>query len=528
MTKWHYILVYFASLLFFVALSFLQKTPGYMDAAYYYSIAQQLALGKGATEPFIWNYLANPITIPTPAFTYWMPLASILAYIGMITVHSTSFVAARVLFIPLAALIPVFSIYFNFLYSNNKTLAFSAGLLGLASGYYLPYLTITETFIPYFVLGSVYLIISFQILKNGFYNKEKMSLVFLLGCVAGLTNLTRSDGILWLIGAWIIVCFISLSGEKRAAKRNLLIAISVFGYIIIISPWLIHNLIQFGFPFPPGSNLAIYFTNYNDLFIYPINSINFEHLISSGMINFLQNRLTAVVTNLDSVFLVTGGIVLFPFICAGIWKLRKEKLVQFSLIMFGLDFVLMSFVFPFAGERGGFFHEMTALQCFFWGLTPIGFEYLIGKLATIRNWKSERAFHLFGVTLLSIVVILSLFIFVNKVTGLNNGTTQWNYETYEFIKVDAFLKNSGATPDQRVMVNDSPLYYSTTGRGAIQMISGTIEGVVSAMDQFNVSYLLIDKDHTAVFDSLYNTNEDSGKFKYLFRVDDYVVYTLVN
>ena len=43
-----------------------QAVPGYMDAEYYYSGALRLANGDGFTEPYLWNYLDNPVGIAAP------------------------------------------------------------------------------------------------------------------------------------------------------------------------------------------------------------------------------------------------------------------------------------------------------------------------------------------------------------------------------------------------------------------------------------------------------------------------------
>ncbi len=48
--------------------------PGYRDACYYTVGAQQLAAGRGFTEPFIWNYLDDPQSLPRPSHQYWMML----------------------------------------------------------------------------------------------------------------------------------------------------------------------------------------------------------------------------------------------------------------------------------------------------------------------------------------------------------------------------------------------------------------------------------------------------------------------
>src|SRR4051794_17966903 len=56
--------------------------PGYIDAYYYFNGGTFIAQGQW-TEPYLWNYVAPPPMLPTPAFGYWQPLASMLAALGI-------------------------------------------------------------------------------------------------------------------------------------------------------------------------------------------------------------------------------------------------------------------------------------------------------------------------------------------------------------------------------------------------------------------------------------------------------------
>ena len=47
----------------FVAASFIHE-PGYLDDAYYFGGALRLAQGHGLSEPYLWNYLGSPTTLP--------------------------------------------------------------------------------------------------------------------------------------------------------------------------------------------------------------------------------------------------------------------------------------------------------------------------------------------------------------------------------------------------------------------------------------------------------------------------------
>src|SRR3990170_6977291 len=78
------------------------RVPGYMDADYYYANARQVVEGEGLHEPFLWNYLDDPVGLPHPSFLYWMPLASLVASVSM-AIAGEWFRAAQAPFILITA-----------------------------------------------------------------------------------------------------------------------------------------------------------------------------------------------------------------------------------------------------------------------------------------------------------------------------------------------------------------------------------------------------------------------------------------
>src|ERR1044071_5600910 len=68
----HYAILFGIGLIVPFTVSRFQSLPGYMDADYYFSGGVQLAEGHGFTEPYLWNYLDDPVSLPHPSHTYWM------------------------------------------------------------------------------------------------------------------------------------------------------------------------------------------------------------------------------------------------------------------------------------------------------------------------------------------------------------------------------------------------------------------------------------------------------------------------
>ena len=61
----------------------------------------------------------------------------------------------------------------------------------------------------------------------------------------------------------------------------------------------------------------------------------------------------------------------------------------------------MTFVFPFAGARGAFFHAGAALQPMWWTLAPFGLESMLAVPEKTRNWGNDQTIGLYSEALSS-------------------------------------------------------------------------------------------------------------------------------
>src|SRR5262249_21553258 len=112
--------------------------PGYMDSAYYYHVAANLASGRGLVEDFIWNYLSGMPDLPAPANLYWMPLTSFVATPGM-KLLEPSFRAAQMPFILLASFVPLMTFWLGLRLLGDGRPALLAAFLTLFAGFYFGY-----------------------------------------------------------------------------------------------------------------------------------------------------------------------------------------------------------------------------------------------------------------------------------------------------------------------------------------------------------------------------------------------------
>jgi len=204
MRKQDLCLLYFLAFIILALTFIFQSNPGYMDSEFYYLGGRQII--QGSMEiPVIWNYLDNPTNLPNPIFSYWMPFPSIVSALSMI-LFGPSFFGSRILILILAAGLAPLTYLFSYKITTNRFTSIMAGSMAILSGYYLKFLTIPETILPYMILGILYFYIFARITSGG-YEKDVNSKDFLfLGLITGLLHLTRADGFNASVGRKNLLC----------------------------------------------------------------------------------------------------------------------------------------------------------------------------------------------------------------------------------------------------------------------------------------------------------------------------------
>ncbi|MCS7009911.1 MAG: hypothetical protein NZL98_00900 [Anaerolineales bacterium] len=457
-----------------------QKAPGYLDADYYYATGLQLAQGRGFSEPFLWNYLDEPAGLPHPSHAYWMPLVSLLAAGVPALFHNASWFLTRVPFFLIAALVSPLTAALAFALHRNRSLALTSGLLAIFSGLYLPFLTTTDAFGVYMVLGGLF----FLLLAQGDVSPPRW--VFpALGLVVGLMHLARTDGILWLLLALLGVWKFSARQRFSLACRASAVALFLGGYLLVMAPWFGRNLLVFGQILAPGGAKMFWLTAYDQIFAYPSDFLTFEFWIASGWQSILQARWWALGLNLATLFAVQGGVFLLPLAIAGGWELRRDPLVRLAFFSWALLFALMTFIFPFAGARGGYFHAASAFQPILWALTPLGLERLVRWGQSRRGWDGAQA---------STVLRLGLVFLAVSLTGtaLLLRLPTWNDEAHRYRQIAARLVERGAQTGDVVIVSNPPGFYLVSGLAAIAVPDGDSKTLLQLARRYGASYLILE------------------------------------
>jgi len=530
MKKRFYFFLFLTALVVNLAAAFLQPVPGYMDADYYYSGGIQLANGKGFNEPFIWNYLDNPQGIPHPSHTYWMPLASILAAAGMVLTRSTNFFSARLFLILLACAIPLLTAIIAYTMTHRQESSLLAGVLAIFSGFYLLYTSDTETFAIYMVFGSLFILVANQLIHN---RKPAFGYFFLLGLIAGVMHLARADGIIWfgvagLVALWRWSRYFHDSNHKGTILKGIGILASVLaGYLILMFPWYFRNLNLYGSLFSPAGSHTLWLTNYDQMFNYPANSLNFNNWFNNGLGQALQVRLDSLKTNLETTLAIQGEIFLLPLMLVGLWRLKKEWCVILAIGMWLITLLVMTFIFPFAGERGGFFHSGAAVQPVFWAVVSPGLEGFVSLGMRWRNWNRASAMRFLGVGLVFLSILLTGTLFYERVLGSDPGKIAWQTSWEQYTAVGQTLSRFGAAPDSIVMVNNPPGYFVATGHSALVIPNGNEQTSLEVANRYGASFLILEKDHVNGLNDLYMHPGDRPGLKYLCSVGQIYLFKIL-
>jgi len=498
--------------------------PGTMDADYYQAGGMQLAKGDGFSVPFLWNYLDDPAGLPHPSHTYWMPLTSLLVWVGMILSGSLDFEKSRIIFILLSCLLPPLTASLGYRLSKSKYVALLAGAFSVFSGFYFPFLATSDSFPLYWLFG---IWIFYALPESG--EEIRKGKIIVLGMVVGLMHLTRSDGLFWFALAFLWLLFFNRFGSSAKERFTALFrgwGLLVFGYLIVMGPWMARNFLVFGSPFNPHLSRSLWIIDYNEMFLFPADGLTFQHWLSQGWQSILHARWWAAGINLQRALAEQSLIFLVPFILAGWYALRKDQRVMFFASAWGMTFFAMSFLFPFAGARGGFFHACAAIQPVIFVLAAVGIDRFVRWGVRKRGWQDSQAHVVFGATFVFFALAITGFVSVRQVYDLKTHENVWGKTERAYRAIDRRLVSLGASKHDVVMVNNPPGYSLMTGRKSIVVPDGGIGSLMQAAESFGADYLILDKNIPEELTGLYNHSETHSKIHLLESFQDFNIYRI--
>ncbi len=494
--------------------------PGYFDAYYYYDVAENLHGGRGFVVDFIWNYLDDPPTVTHPSNLYWMPLPSILAYLSFVLLGST-YRASQVPFILLSALPPLLAYYLSLRLFGKVRYGLMAGLLTIFSGFYLAYWVSPDNFTPFAVSASLALLLMAQGVSRPAY-------FGLSGLCIGLSHLARADGVL----LWAVLIFVLIADLKRKddqggpwRKREALIslALALGGYLLVMAPWFWRNWQVAGTPLPGAGTKTIFLRSYDDIFSYS-KRLDWANYLAWGWRAILASKLRAAVHNL---LVILGGLQFYlaPFAFLGLWQIRGRREYRPFFIYAPLLYLLMTLAFTFPSMRGSTLHSSAALLPFFLAVTPVGIEEAVKFVARWRRtWHLPTALAFFQAGFTFLALLISLFLYSQSLffsTSPEPIMPLWNERDTIYLQVA-----QGLEEDVPVMVVDPPAYYYFTHGPALAIPNEDIEVVLEAAHRYGARYLILERDHPAPLNDLYEGEVSHPSLNLLRTLTDPLGYAV--
>jgi hypothetical protein len=486
-----------------------------MDADYYFAGGIQLAQGRGFTEPYIWNYLSDPQGLPHPSHTYWMPLASIVSALGMWITGQTTYAAGRLPFILLSACVPLLTATLAFDISRQTRLAMISGWLTIFSLYYAPFMPVPDNYALFMLLGGTFLLLA---------PRNQRWIPFVLGALAGLMTLARSDGLLWLGLAGLTVLWrFPLSLRERVGVRVIPAGLLILlGYLMTMGFWHVRNMSLFDSFMTPGSGRLLWLQSYNETFIYPPENLTREGFMQAGWDQALQNRIRAFGSNLGNAFAAQGEIFLFPLILIGLWQLRRDLRTRIVVTGWLILFAVMTVIFPFAGSRGSFFHAGAAFQPYWWVAAPIGLDAVVSWLRGRGRFTDENAPHVFQGIIVLLAILMTAYLVNFRVIA-----SGWAEDDSVYALVEEKFLDNGISPQDVVIVRNPPGYFISSGRRAIALPYGNKHTILQVAERYGADYLVLEKGGTfATIQDLYDDPRGNPAFVYLGEVDEAKLYRI--
>ena len=479
--------------------------PPYMDAAYYAVGGRELAAGRGFNEPFVWNYLDAPASLPHPGYLYWMPLPALLAGLGGWP-SGGAWRGLQVPFLLLAALLPLLAYAVAWSFSQNRRHAWAAGLLMLLGGFYAPYWTLPESFTPYALVGGVTLWQMGSLREGDGAWKQAL----LIGGLTGLAHLTRADGPLLLLVALLVVLGRRERGTGKATLR--LLTALLGGYLLVMVPWFLRNLRAIGLPLSPAGSRTLWLRAYDELFNYG-DLPTLASFLAWGVGPILRSRLEALVSALQTLIAVHSFIFLAPFVVVGLWRHRRHRLIRPALVYALLLYAVMTLAFTYPGMRGGLFHSGGALLPFFLAVALGELDRAVGWAAErIPTWERERAQRGFTRLALIAAALLSLGLYLRQLIAWSEaGTVPHAVGTW----LQAREGKGADALELVVMINDPPSFTYYTGYPAVAIPNGPPAVAAEVARRYGVRYLVLEEDHPQAMAGLYagigyRVDESSG------------------
>jgi hypothetical protein len=375
-----------------------------------------------------------------------------------------------------------------------------------------------DAFGIYMLLGGTFFLVAS---KGGRFR------YLMLGLLAGVMHLTRADGLLWLGMAGLAALLDVLRQEKAKLFRTIFSKTFILsglmvvgGYLLILTPWFVRNFIEFGTLLSPGGSKTIWVLAYDDLYSYPAEILTFSRWWGPGLSEIIGVRFEVLYLNLQSTLAPLGMIFPGVFAGFGIFRSRRNSVVQLGGIYWLLLVFVMTVIFPFAGMRGGFFHSGAALLPLIWAMVPVGVDVVTDWTVKTLKWETRKIKPFFVGMLFLYVILFSLAITYKNIIGTDPDTAPgWDQYIRTYPAVEEAVQALTTDPEAIVISATPPAYTTITGRPSIAIPGGGIEPLLAVIDRYDARFVLLESNHPEALEELFEQPQDIGELKYYATIE---------
>ncbi|HEX2981281.1 MAG TPA: hypothetical protein VHO48_13510, partial [Anaerolineaceae bacterium] len=118
-----------------------------------------------------------------------------------------------------------------------------------------------------------------------------------------------------------------------------------------------------------------------------------------------------------------------------------------------------------------------------------------------------------------LAILTSGLVFQQKVIGREPGQICWNQSWADQKRLGNALNGLGIAADTVIMVNNPPGFFLTTGRPAVVIPYGNEEDMIRAARKYQAKYVLLDENHVAAADALYDSPRSAQQLRYVMTID---------
>ena len=475
------------------------RMPGHGDSAFYFTVAKNIAEGRGPVVDYIVYFFSGLLPLPHYAGDFWNPTASYLIAIPMLLFGRN--ISAALVAPIVAGIVPAVA---GFLagrqYGGSYAAGALTGILTFFSAFQVWFSTTTEAIIFAGAFGSLAVYFMMRATSSARY--------FALAAVfTGLANLIRQDNVLLLFALEACILFAPL-----VRRTKFLLAIGALAiHLAVLSPLFAMNYGYMHTLFPSGPGKTAFLTTYEDFHAYN-KEIDWITLRATwGIAGIIKRRLHTAMENLGQVqyfltpllaLLLIGALVGEAATRSG----RSRLWLLLPVALFAvLEYLFYTIVASFSGP-GSLIKSLGSLM-------PFICMTIVGFLAThIKN----RAL------LATAVCLIAAYSAYQGFQRNLSSTLHYNQAYADYEQVRSIILHDAASrglPEGSVIVlaRDTWDVYEGTGFKTVMVPNNDVGTIVDVARHYDARYILLPALRPQL-DKIYTNVTPDPRFVYIASV----------